>query len=250
MLAQNHGIVISMRTLKRKLRALKLFRRKHHSNLWDVIEFINTEIRESGNQNGYRRMHLKCQQAGFILPRHEVSTSLQILDPDGVEFRRRRRLRRREYFAEGPNYLWHMDSYDKLKPYGICINGCLDGFSRHVIWLEAYHTNSDPRVIASYYLKAVELRKGCPTYIRGDMGTENSHISQIQTFFTEAPTFIYGRSTANQRIERWWGILRMECLQFWIDLFMLLKDTGHFTGDFIDKNVLQFCFMNLIQVRY
>ena len=28
---------------------------------------------------------------------------------------------------QGPNYLWHMDSYDKLKPYGISIHGCIDG---------------------------------------------------------------------------------------------------------------------------
>ena len=27
-----------------------------------------------------------------------------------------------------------MDSYDKLKPYGIAINGCIDGFSRHAMF--------------------------------------------------------------------------------------------------------------------
>lgn len=248
LLAQNHRIVISMRTLKRHLRTLKLFRRKFHSDLWDVVQFIDNEVRHSGNQNGYRWMHLKCKQAGLLVSRHEVATLIQILDPEGVELRRRRRLRRREYYAEGPNFLWHLDSYDKLKPYGICINGCVDGFSRHMIWLEAYHTNSDPRVIAGYYMKAIELRRGCPANMRGDMGTENSHVAQIQSFCTGSPSFIYGRSTANQRIERWWGILRMECVQFWIDLFQLMKDTGHFSGDFVDKNLVQFCFMKLIQV--
>ena len=33
-----------------------------------------------------------------------------------------------------------IDSYDKLKPYGIGINGCIDGFSRHIMWMEAYTT--------------------------------------------------------------------------------------------------------------
>ncbi|KAF3859970.1 hypothetical protein F7725_000225, partial [Dissostichus mawsoni] len=36
-----------------------------------------------------------------------------------------------------------MDSYDKLKPYGNAINGCIDGFSRYIMWMEAYTTNSD-----------------------------------------------------------------------------------------------------------
>ncbi len=37
------------------------------------------------------------------------------------------------------NMQWpqHVDSFDKLKPYGIAINGCTDGFSRHIMWMEA-----------------------------------------------------------------------------------------------------------------
>jgi hypothetical protein len=38
--------------------------------------------------------------------------------------------------------------YDKLKPYGICIHGAVDGFSRKVLWLEAATTNNNPEVIA------------------------------------------------------------------------------------------------------
>lgn len=32
------------------------------------------------------------------------------------------------YNAKGPNYSWHTDGYDKLKPYGIAIHGCIDGY--------------------------------------------------------------------------------------------------------------------------
>ena len=39
--------------------------------------------------------------------------------------------------TEGSNALWHMDSFDKLKPYGIKMNG----FSHLVVWMEAYITN-------------------------------------------------------------------------------------------------------------
>ncbi len=37
---------------------------------------------------------------------------LKELDPAGVSMRRARRLRRRNYFAKGPNFIWHLDSYD------------------------------------------------------------------------------------------------------------------------------------------
>ncbi len=39
---------------------------------------------------------------------------LKELDPAGVSMRRARRLRWRNYFAKGPNFIWHLDSYDML----------------------------------------------------------------------------------------------------------------------------------------
>ena len=30
-------------------------------------------------------------------------------------------------FMQGPNYVGHCDGYDKLKPYGFAIHGCMDG---------------------------------------------------------------------------------------------------------------------------
>ena len=30
-------------------------------------------------------------------------------------------------YVQGPNYLWHVDGYDKLTPYGLNIHGCIDG---------------------------------------------------------------------------------------------------------------------------
>lgn len=88
---------------------------------------------------------------------------LLILDPEGVKLRSRPRLRRRLYTKLGPNYVWHVDSYDTLKQYGICINGAIDGYSRCIIWLEANTTSSDPKVIAGYYIDAVRELHGTPS---------------------------------------------------------------------------------------
>ena len=43
-----------------------------------------------------------------------VSPRVKQLDPQGVEQRRVRRLRRRHYRSKGLNVLWHMDGYDLL----------------------------------------------------------------------------------------------------------------------------------------
>ncbi|XP_061194505.1 uncharacterized protein LOC133202665 [Saccostrea echinata] len=69
----------------------------------------------------------------------------------------------------------------------------------------------------------------------------------MQSVLTDQSTFIYGPSTGNQRIEAFWRHLRMECCQFWIEFFGHLRDIGKYTGDIIDKNLVQLVFMEFVQ---
>lgn len=251
-----HAIMISIRHLKRLLKKDNLYRRKNQSDVLDVAAFINSELQTSGSLHGYRWMHLKCIQKKFVVTQETVRELVKVIDPEGCEIRSRRRLRRRSYYSKGPNFLWHVDSYDKLSPYGVCINGCIDGFSRQIIWLEAYMSNSNPKIIAGYYINAIRNTNRCPLRIRSDRGTENVYIEQMQMFLRRnhndtlagANSFLKGVSTANQRIEGWWSILRKQNAQFWIDFFGRMRDSGEFSGDFLDKNLLQFCFTNIVQV--
>ncbi len=247
-LAVVHGIVTSLRTLKRDLKRLGLFRRKYKTDIFEVVGFVRKTILQEGNHHGYRWMHLQCIQSGLSVDRETIRLLLQVIDEEGVATRRRKRLQRRSYFAKGPNFIWHVDSYDKLKPYGFCINGCIDGFSRAIMWLKVYTTNSNPRIVAGYFMKEVQRRSACPKLIRGDMGTENAKIREFQNFLTRKDSFLYGTSQHNQRIERWWGILRKEFSQFWINTLRRLTEVGLYNGGFLDKNLLQFCCMRLMQV--
>lgn len=258
MLAHNHRFIISMRHFKRQLKRLHLYRRKKYTPIEEVVSFIRDQIKASGHCHGYRWMHMKCIQAGLVIQKEYVRILLQILDEKSVKNRKKSRLKRRAYSTKGPNYIWHLDSYDKLKPYGICISGCIDGFSRHLIWLKAGSTSSDPKVIAGYFLEAVIDLDGLPVLVRGDLGTENCLVAEIQSFLrrgnndehlNNATPFIYGTSQHNQRIESWWGILRKEFSSFWMSLFKTLKDDGLFSGDFLHKSLIQFCFLPIIQVR-
>ena len=77
-------------------------------------------------------------------------------------------------FLQGSNWVWHVDGHDKLKPYGFCIHGGIDGFSRKLLWLHVDQTNNDPWYIAKYYMD----------YVKRNHGTVNSfYMYSLDTYF-------------------------------------------------------------------
>ena len=120
---------------------------------------------------------------GIQYSKEAVRIALNVLDQEGVSRRKSRRLKRRKYCNKGPNHVWHMDGNDKLRPFGFYVHGCIDGFSRKIIWLHVANTNKDPAVIAYYFLKEVKVISGTATKIRADLGSENSYVYGIQMFF-------------------------------------------------------------------
>ena len=57
------------------------------------------------------------------------------IDPEGVSMRRKKTIKRRTYETNGPYDVFHIDRNDELKMFGFAIHGCIDGFSRKMIWL-------------------------------------------------------------------------------------------------------------------
>lgn len=256
-LSSFHGIQLSLRQLKRILRTKRLRRRKDHASVEIVSDTIQQELEGTGSCLGYRQMHQKLRiEHGIVAQRETVRIILKHLDPEGVQQRSRRRLRRREYYARGPNFIWHVDGYDKLKPYGICIHGAIDGFSRRIMWLEAGPSNNDPKITAKYYIDCARHVGGVPKIIRSDRGTENIYIAAIQRFvrmncadvINGQQSFLYGKSVSNQRIEAWWSFLRKSYSSWWMNYFKDMRDTGVFDdSDTLQTECLRFCFMHLIQ---
>lgn len=256
-LAILHGLCISLRHLKRILRRLGCRRRRFKSDLDEIVQVVQGELRGSGSLLGYRAMHQRLvNHHGLVTTREVVRQVLKVFDPDGVEHRSRRRLRRRVYRSKGPNYIWHIDGYDKLKPFGFCVHGAIDGFSRRILWLEVASSNNDPKIVAQFYLDCVRQLGATARIIRGDRGTENVNVAAIQRFFRRSSeddfsgekSFIYGKSTSNQRIEAWWGRLRQGCADWWIEYFKNLRDSGFYNDDnVIHRECLKFCFMDLMQ---
>ena len=78
-------------------------------------------------------MHRILISKGIRCRREDVRKMVCDKDPEGVQLRKRKRLRLRKYTSPGPNFVWDNDGHDKLKPYGFSIHGGIDGFPRRVL---------------------------------------------------------------------------------------------------------------------
>ena len=162
-------------------------------------------------------MHRTLKQTyGVYVPRESVMQILKEIDPNGTEERKWKKLKRRKYFSAGPNATWQMDSFDKLKPYGFRIHGCVDAFSRRIMWLKVTESNNNSVVQDSYYLETVSALKLCPALLQTNCGIENNITARTQCHFaSHICVRKYNSLPSNQRIENFWSHYKQR-YSFWI----------------------------------
>ena len=158
-------------------------------------------------------------------------------------------MKRRTYHNIGPNFSLHANGYDKLKPFGLAIHGCIDGWSRKILWLYVTRSNNCPHNIATYYLDAIEKYGGCPVKLVTDLGTENGIMASLQCFFRDdLGCHTYVPSPRNQRIEGWWSYFRRSRTTWWINFFKDLEEQGLYNQAVeVESECLWFCFAALLQ---
>ncbi|KAL2095580.1 hypothetical protein ACEWY4_007728 [Coilia grayii] len=190
------------------------------------------------------------QKHSLTVRRDDVMRLMREMDPSGLQNRTRRLFTRRTYHSMGPNEVWHVDGYDKLKPFGVAISGCIDGFSR-----KCGKSNSDPSIIAHNYMECVVQHGIVPKRLRTDCGTENGVMaalhctlrSEHMAEFAGARSHMFGASKSNQRIESWWSYFRKQRGQFWMNLFGDMREKHLFNGSPEHKCLLQYCFLDVLQ---
>ena len=105
----------------------KLSRRKvanFESPYEEIAEAIIKELNGAGRCLGYRAMWRRLVRIhGLHVYRNTVLRLLWIIDPEGVQLRKAKRFRKRQYCNPGPNHVWHIDGYDKIKPFGFAVHG-------------------------------------------------------------------------------------------------------------------------------
>ena len=102
----------------------------------DASDYLRyEELSKNDDKAGYRQMTQWLQvDHQLVVGRERVLRELlKICDRKGVAQRLKHRLERRRYVNKGPNCLWDIEGYEKLKPFGFCIHGCIYGFSRRIM---------------------------------------------------------------------------------------------------------------------
>ncbi|XP_013415563.1 uncharacterized protein LOC106177367 isoform X2 [Lingula anatina] len=229
------GITWSERTLKRRLNVLEI-KRHEHVPVQELRDIIQQEVVVCGGLAGVRRIYDQCRQKYHKkVKRIDVQEILREVDPEGRKLRIRRALNRRVFKSQGPNWIWSVDGNDKLQFFHIYIHGCIDTFSRKILWLHANTTNKDSKVVAKYFFDTVKTLKVCPNRTRSDPGTENVDLIECQMFLRRnssdqhafSNSHIMGPSPLNQGLHRDGWYDRHSCIDKWCMVFVYLPLIQH-----------------------
>ena len=252
-LAKSYNYSISYSTLLRKLKQYGLSRRNLNgqTQVVDVRKRIEEIVSGPGSAGGYRSLWHTLELEGLRVPRIIVQHLLREIDPEGVSARKAHRLKRRVYSNPGPNYAWHLDGYDKLKPWGFPMHGCIDGFSRRILWLKVARSNNSPEIPGQYYIETVAELGGVPVELVTDLGTENGLTASMQCYLRENnDAHRYVPSPRNQRIEGWWSFFCKNRISWWRSFFQDLESQGIVdTTSEIHTECLWYCFSGVLQTE-
>ena len=165
---------------------------------------IQDYINNHGSASGCNIIAGYLKSIGLRIQRWRVRERLANLDPENNALRWGATIQRRKYQVSWPNSLWHLDGHHSLIRWKLVIHGCIDGFSRRIIFLSC-SPNNRAETVLGLFLSAVE-RGGDLWPSRVDYGVENVLVcgKMVQVRGEGRGSYIAGPSTHNQRIERLW----------------------------------------------
>ncbi|KAI9882169.1 MAG: hypothetical protein M1823_006084, partial [Watsoniomyces obsoletus] len=138
---RTEGYQLSITGLRRIRRQLGLYRKLSGKDSEDrdseMRRIVQQQLDEGviqGYGRGYLHTHFRSQ--GHIVSRDRLFAIVKELYPEGPAARLKDMQRHRgEYIVPGPHYLWSLDGYCKLDPYGIEIYAAIDAYSRYIVWI-------------------------------------------------------------------------------------------------------------------
>jgi hypothetical protein len=172
-------------------------------------------------------------------------------EPEELARRKRRRFKRKRFYAAGVMDILAFDQHDKWKRFGLWLHVGLDPFAGRIAWIKIWWTNRNPRLITSYYLEAWriiggEIQRnnhphlthgipGIPLITQSDPGSENYGIANCHTVTRQRldPSLKgtlqhkwMNKNAMNVKPEAVWSILR----RHWTVGFENLLETGMHQG--------------------
>lgn len=208
----------------------------------DLYDITKEFIFENGRR-GVQNLTGHLRSLGIKASRRRQRITSFLVDKDAQILRKSAKVSRVRYVSQGPHWRWHMDGNHKLIHWGIVIHGCIDGFSRKLIFCECSDNNTGKQV-KQYFIDAVR-REGYPCGIRVDYGVENYATANIQWVFRDLSegAVLTGSSNHNTRIERMWRDITERFTDFYIDYFSHLVSLGADPDHVLDRWLIHFLFL-------
>ncbi|KAG5767337.1 hypothetical protein H9Q73_014340 [Fusarium xylarioides] len=233
---QSEGFIITRTGLERLRRELKLFRRQDEAQIaiakQKLRDFFTQEAVRSTKLSTFGRTYLYTyiRQQQLVLSRHEIYETYREFYPGLIAERWNTvNYRRKGWTPPGPDFVWSLDAYDKLKPYGFEIYASIDAYSRMITWFYVGISASTSRNTLEQYLYVLSTRKTMPHFIRSDRG--------VETVLTAAAHYYLSRDRVQLRN----GMQEAE-------YFSRITHNGHFADDSVpDRISMLYLFMPMIR---
>ena len=131
----------------------------------ELDKIISSYISNHGTATGQNYVGGHLRSFGLRIQKWRIREINTRVDPQNTALRWGVVVSRRTCQVPWPNSLWHLDGHHSLIRWKIVIHGCIDGFSRRIIFLRSNLNN----------LAETVQRDGnlWPSRIRVDKGVEN-----------------------------------------------------------------------------
>jgi hypothetical protein len=221
---------VSRWTIHRRVQQFNLQDMRGFSDLADekLDNIVKTYISTHGSATGHGYVAGYIKSLGYRVQRQRIRESMARMDPQNSALRWGVLVSRRTYNVPWPNSLWHLDGHHSLIRWKLVIHGCIDGFSRRIMYSRCSSNNLSESVL-ELFLDAVKSDGDLwPSRIRVDKGVENVLVcdAMVKVRGEGRGSFIAGPSTHNQRIERLWrDVFRCVCHLYYYT-FYAMEATG------------------------
>ena len=241
--------------MDRRLRYFNISYTDYQTDVDTVRAVVQKEVYGPGQLLGYRAMNqkLRCEH-GIKVPRNLVYNVMVEMDPEGWvqgSLIKKRKRRVNLFRTDGPLYVVSLDGHDKLCGYQnwtfpLGLYGCINTFSRKMLFLYVCQSNSYPHVIARRYFDFLYDSRVLPKFLRIDKGSETGKMATLHAYLTsklgimEDPTdsVTYGPFNTNKTEKRWPELHGRLEAYFKAQLSSLLKNMEYDPHNNLHRQVL------------